>query len=194
MLLSNGWELPFSEVIDWRKAVIQADERLLTEIPFIVRSYSQEQILYLKQQALFLWEAYFSSVEKILLTTLEVNNHTLCSVVLFESFNETRVMLCYFTELVNFCTRAQLTCGLIQLLMRVFLILMKGDSVKIIPKQSCHSASVEYISWSSGHYITLFQGSQGFSILSHQIEDRAGTIHCRHPHYNICGQRIIFLV
>ena len=94
VLLSNGWELPFSELIDWRKAVIQADERLLTEIPSMIRSYSQEQILYLKQQALFLWEAYFSSVEKILLTTLEVTNHTLCSVVLFESFKETRVMLC----------------------------------------------------------------------------------------------------
>lgn len=112
VLLSNGWELPFSELIDWRKAVIQADERLLTEIPSIVRSYSQEQILYLKQQALFLWEAYFSSVEKILLTTLEVNNHTLCSVVLFESFDETGVMLCYFIELVNFCIRARLKCPL----------------------------------------------------------------------------------
>ena len=121
VLLSNGWELPFSELIDWRKAVIQADERLLTEIPSIIRSYSQEQILYLKQQALFLWEAYFSSVEKILLTTLEVNNHTLCSVVLFESFKETRVMLGYFVELVNFCIRARLMCGLIQLLMSFFL-------------------------------------------------------------------------
>lgn len=111
VLLSNGWELPFSELIDWRKAVIQADERLLTEIPSIIRSYSQEQILYLKQQALFLWEAYFSSVEKILLTTLEVINHTLCSVVLFESFDETRVKLCYFIELVNFCIRARLRAG-----------------------------------------------------------------------------------
>ena len=72
MLLSNGWELPFSEVIDWSKALIQGDERLLTELPSVVRSFSQEQILAMKQQALFLYEAYFSSVEKILLTTLEV--------------------------------------------------------------------------------------------------------------------------
>lgn len=72
VLLSNGWELPFSEVIDWSKALIQGDERLLTEIPSVVRSYSKDEILTMKQQTLFLWEAYFSSVEKILLTTLEV--------------------------------------------------------------------------------------------------------------------------
>lgn len=72
MLLSNGWELPFSEMIDWSKALIQGDEKLLTELPSIVRSYSKEQILAMKQQTLFLWEAYFSSVEKIILTTLEV--------------------------------------------------------------------------------------------------------------------------
>ncbi|KAL9962988.1 hypothetical protein ACROYT_G032148 [Oculina patagonica] len=72
VLLSNGWELPFSEVIDWSKALVQGEERLLTEIPSVVRSYSKEQILAMKQQALFLYEAYFSSVEKILLTTLEM--------------------------------------------------------------------------------------------------------------------------
>ena len=48
VLLSNGWELPFSEVIDWSKALIQGDERLLTELPSVVRSYSQEQILSMK--------------------------------------------------------------------------------------------------------------------------------------------------
>ena len=74
MLLSNGWELPFSEMIDWSKALIQGDEKLLTELPSIVRSYSKEQILAMKQQTLFLWEAYFSSVEKIILTTLEVTS------------------------------------------------------------------------------------------------------------------------
>lgn len=72
VLLSNGWELPFSEVIDWSKALVQGDERFLTELPSVVRSYSKQQILSMKQQTLFLWEAYFSSVEKIMLTTLEV--------------------------------------------------------------------------------------------------------------------------
>ena len=86
MLLSNGWELPFSEMIDWSKALIQGDEKLLTELPSIVRSYSKEQILAMKQQTLFLWEAYFSSVEKIILTTLEVTSFIFIFIYLFIYF------------------------------------------------------------------------------------------------------------
>ncbi|KAG7250025.1 hypothetical protein CRUP_008119 [Coryphaenoides rupestris] len=31
VLLSNGWELPFSDVIQWNQAVIEGDERLLLQ-------------------------------------------------------------------------------------------------------------------------------------------------------------------
>ncbi|XP_068180479.1 exostosin-1a-like [Antennarius striatus] len=72
VMLSNGWELPFSEIIDWNTASVIGDERLLLQIPSIVRSISQGQILSLRQQTQFLWEAYFNSVEKIVITTLEI--------------------------------------------------------------------------------------------------------------------------
>uniref|UniRef100_A0A3Q3Q805 Exostosin glycosyltransferase 1 n=1 Tax=Monopterus albus TaxID=43700 RepID=A0A3Q3Q805_MONAL len=71
-ILSNGWELPFSEVIDWRKAAIIGDERLLLQVPSITRSVGRDRILALRQQTQFLWDAYFSSVAKIVLTTLEI--------------------------------------------------------------------------------------------------------------------------
>ncbi|MBN3325627.1 EXT1 protein, partial [Atractosteus spatula] len=71
VLLSNGWELPFSEIIDWSKAAIIGDERLLLQIPSITRSVDHDKILALRQQTQFLWDAYFSSVAKIVLTTLE---------------------------------------------------------------------------------------------------------------------------
>lgn len=48
----------------------------LFQIPSTVRSIHQDKILWLKQQTQFLWEAYFNSVEKIVLTTLEVLAHT----------------------------------------------------------------------------------------------------------------------
>lgn len=51
---------------------------LSAQIPSTVRSIHQDKILALRQQTQFLWEAYFSSVEKIVLTTLEVSND--CSV------------------------------------------------------------------------------------------------------------------
>uniref|UniRef100_A0A8C9TJH2 Exostosin glycosyltransferase 1a n=1 Tax=Scleropages formosus TaxID=113540 RepID=A0A8C9TJH2_SCLFO len=72
VMLSNGWELPFSEVINWNTAAVIGDERLLLQIPSTVRSIHQDKILALRQQTQFLWEAYFSSVEKIVLTTLEI--------------------------------------------------------------------------------------------------------------------------
>uniref|UniRef100_A0A8C7FSL4 Exostosin glycosyltransferase 1 n=1 Tax=Oncorhynchus kisutch TaxID=8019 RepID=A0A8C7FSL4_ONCKI len=72
VMLSNGWELPFSEIINWNTAAVIGDERLLLQIPSTVRSIHQDKILALRQQTQFLWEAYFSSVEKIVLTTLEI--------------------------------------------------------------------------------------------------------------------------
>uniref|UniRef100_A0A6Q2XGK7 Exostosin glycosyltransferase 1 n=1 Tax=Esox lucius TaxID=8010 RepID=A0A6Q2XGK7_ESOLU len=72
VLLSNGWELPFSEIIDWSKAAIIGDERLLLQVPSITRSVDHDKILALRQQTQFLWDAYFSSVAKIVLTTLEI--------------------------------------------------------------------------------------------------------------------------
>ncbi|KAK5911006.1 hypothetical protein CgunFtcFv8_005218 [Champsocephalus gunnari] len=72
VMLSNGWELPFSEIIDWNTAAVIGDERLLLQIPTTVRSIHQDRILSLRQQTQFLWEAYFSSVEKIVQTTLEI--------------------------------------------------------------------------------------------------------------------------
>lgn len=73
VLLSNSWVLPFTQVIDWNKAVIWADERLLLQVPNTIRSISNYKILQLRQQTQVLWERYFSSIEKIVFTTLEVS-------------------------------------------------------------------------------------------------------------------------
>ncbi|KAM9807296.1 exostosin-1b-like isoform 2-T2 [Syngnathus typhle] len=70
--LSNGWELPFSEIIDWKTAAVIGDERLLLQVPSTLRSIHQEKILSLRQYTQFFWEAYFNSVDKIVWTTLEI--------------------------------------------------------------------------------------------------------------------------
>uniref|UniRef100_A0A8D3DSC6 Exostosin-1c n=1 Tax=Scophthalmus maximus TaxID=52904 RepID=A0A8D3DSC6_SCOMX len=72
VLLSNGWELPFSDIIQWNQAVIEGDERLLLQVPSTVRAVGNERVLALRQRTQMLWEAYFSSVDKIVLTTLEI--------------------------------------------------------------------------------------------------------------------------
>lgn len=104
-LLSNGWELPFSEVIDWKKSVIWGDERLLLQVPSIVRSVRHLEILQLRQQTQFLWEAYFSSMEKIVATTLEilkdrVSKHTR-SPVLWNTFPGALALLPEYSDTLS---------------------------------------------------------------------------------------------
>ncbi|XP_045882838.1 exostosin-like 1 [Meles meles] len=72
VILSPRWELPFSEVIDWTKAAIVADERLPFQVLDALREMPPTRVLALRQQTQFLWDAYFSSVEKVIHTTLEI--------------------------------------------------------------------------------------------------------------------------
>jgi hypothetical protein len=44
------------------------------QVPSIVRSLSVPEIMAMKQQTQFLWETYFSSVDKIVNTVLQVSN------------------------------------------------------------------------------------------------------------------------
>lgn len=72
------WRWEFPECISGTNFNLPVPDqcRVLTvcrpQIPTTVRSIHQDKILSLRQQTQFLWEAYFSSVEKIVLTTLEV--------------------------------------------------------------------------------------------------------------------------
>lgn len=72
VLLANGWELPFSEVVDWTRCTVQADERLLLQVPEVVRSINASQMLQMRQQTQLIWNRYFSSVQKIVFATLEI--------------------------------------------------------------------------------------------------------------------------
>ncbi|XP_055979154.1 exostosin-like 1 isoform X1 [Sorex fumeus] len=72
VLLSPGWELPFSEVIDWTKAAIVADERLSLQVLTALQEMLPTRVLSLRQQTQLLWDAYFSSIEKVIYTTLEI--------------------------------------------------------------------------------------------------------------------------
>jgi Exostosin family len=94
VLLANGWVLPFDSVIDWNLAVVWADERLLLQasgihrrpmpllfyltssipqVPDSIRSIEVAKLVALRQWTQIFWERYFSSIEKIVHTTLEVS-------------------------------------------------------------------------------------------------------------------------
>lgn len=70
--LSNGYILPFSEVLDWKNAVLVVDERQMFQLPYLLRGISSSKILSLRWHAQFMWDTYFSSLRKIVSTTLEI--------------------------------------------------------------------------------------------------------------------------
>lgn len=70
-----NWE---GKMWEWKRlqgghiSVLRFYPILFLQVPSIVRSVGHDRILALRQQTQFLWDAYFSSVAKIVLTTLEV--------------------------------------------------------------------------------------------------------------------------
>lgn len=72
VVLSDDWELPFSEVIDWRQAVIIGHEDTVLTISDVLNAIPLDRILFMKQQSRGLYQRYFSSVEKITLTALQI--------------------------------------------------------------------------------------------------------------------------
>ena len=72
VILSNGWQLPFDEVLDWSAASLAVDERLLLQVPELLRAVSGPAVFSRRQQTQVVWEQYLASVEKIVLTTLHI--------------------------------------------------------------------------------------------------------------------------
>lgn len=74
MFVHCRYVLPFSEVLDWSEASLEVDERQFLQLPFLLRGISPSQLLRLRLHTQFMWDTYFSSVSKTVLTTLEVSS------------------------------------------------------------------------------------------------------------------------
>ena len=79
---------------------------LYFQVPSVVRSFSHTDILAMRQQTQFLWETYFSSVEKIVLSTLEVSVLSLFQVCQRDYRNLyliSVILTMYFLQLFSLC-------------------------------------------------------------------------------------------
>lgn len=70
VLLSNGWRLPFDEKVDWKRAVIWADERLLLQvIQGLIDSYFLYRFRYF-EIVVFIVLLFETTVSKIIKISL----------------------------------------------------------------------------------------------------------------------------
>ncbi|VDP09828.1 unnamed protein product [Heligmosomoides polygyrus] len=72
VVLSDDWILPFDEIIDWSAAAVVVPEDSVLLVPDVLYTYTAERIYQMKQRGFFIYYRYFSSVEKIAITALEI--------------------------------------------------------------------------------------------------------------------------
>lgn len=75
VIVADGYVLPFSEVIDWQEAAVQVyEEDLPTVMQLLKKDVSQERLIHMQKQVLWLYEKYFATMKDITLTTLKILN------------------------------------------------------------------------------------------------------------------------
>lgn len=74
VIVSDSYILPYSEVIDWRRAVLQIYEDDLDQMMELLRSVSFDRISEMRKTGSWIYTKYFSSMENVALTTLRIIN------------------------------------------------------------------------------------------------------------------------
>ncbi|XP_071816775.1 exostosin-2-like [Apostichopus japonicus] len=74
VVLIDGYVLPFSDVLDWRRAAVLVREQDLLALPNILEKISPARAHEMRRQGQFFWNKYFKSMKEITLTTLQVIN------------------------------------------------------------------------------------------------------------------------
>ncbi|KAL3892228.1 hypothetical protein ACJMK2_004457 [Sinanodonta woodiana] len=72
VVIGDYMELPFSEILDWRRAVIALPKPRITELHFFLRTLSDNNVAEYKRHGRMMWEAYFGTSKKIIITLLSV--------------------------------------------------------------------------------------------------------------------------
>ncbi|GAB6018668.1 hypothetical protein CHUAL_000344 [Chamberlinius hualienensis] len=70
VFLGDSVRLPFDEFIDWRKAAIVLPKARVTELHFLLRSFTDADILAMRHQCRMLWERYFCNTPSVVDTVV----------------------------------------------------------------------------------------------------------------------------
>lgn len=74
VIVADSYVLPFSEVLDWKRASVVIPEEKILEMYSILQNLPPRQVEEMQRQARWFWEAYFRTMKSIALTTLQIIN------------------------------------------------------------------------------------------------------------------------
>ncbi|XP_069596111.1 exostosin-2 [Ranitomeya imitator] len=74
VLVADSYVLPFSEVLDWKRASVVIPEEKILEMYSVLQNLPPRQVEEMQRQARWFWESYFKSMKSIALTTLQIIN------------------------------------------------------------------------------------------------------------------------
>ena len=72
LILGDQVGMPFEEVLNWRDAVVMLPKARVTELHFVIRSFSDNDLLGMRRQGRHIWETYFGTTKSIMDMTLAV--------------------------------------------------------------------------------------------------------------------------
>lgn len=72
VVVIDGLVMPFSNIIDWKRAAIFIMEDYLSTLMEVLGSISQNRIKEMQKQIKFLYEKYFTGIKSVLETTLDI--------------------------------------------------------------------------------------------------------------------------
>ncbi|EMP32545.1 Exostosin-like 3 [Chelonia mydas] len=72
VILGEQVQLPYHDVIRWNEAALIIPKPRITEVHFLLRSISDNDLLTMRRQGRFLWETYFSTSDNVFSTVLAI--------------------------------------------------------------------------------------------------------------------------
>ncbi|KAH0499955.1 Exostosin-2 [Microtus ochrogaster] len=90
VVIADSYILPFSEVLDWKRASVVVPEEKMSDMYSILQNIPQRQIEEMQRQARWFWEAYFQSIKAIALATLQIINDRIYpyAAISYEEWND----------------------------------------------------------------------------------------------------------
>ncbi|XP_010610816.1 exostosin-2 isoform X2 [Fukomys damarensis] len=90
VVIADSYILPFSEVLDWKRASVVVPEEKIADVHGILQSIPSRQVEEMQRQARWFWEAYFQSIRAIALATLQIINDRIYpyAAISYEEWNE----------------------------------------------------------------------------------------------------------